>query len=207
MAIVSDIGTLKTEITSYLYDRTDLASQVPNFIDMAQARIFRVLKCRENEAVSSGSLVTNSYTVPSDYRSLKYMLVNDLPLDAVSESELRLRLKNESAGGEPKVFCRINNAFVFHPAPDATYDIDLYYYADVSSDVTSDTATNSVMTTHPDLYVFGSLMMAAPYLNEDERIPTWEKYYMDTLTMIVENTSDELYSGSPIQVQAVYYDR
>jgi hypothetical protein len=206
MATVTDIGTLKAEIAAYLYDRSDLTAQIPNFIDMAQKRLFRVLQCQENEKLASGTLPANEYALPADYKALRYILVNDKPMESVSDIELRSRLKNQPGNGEPSAFSRIDTKWIFHPPPDDTYDINLYYYADLSSDVTSDVATNAVLTAYPDLYVWGSLLMAAPYLNEDNRIGTWKALYDDTLQTINERTFDQEYSGSNISVRNAYGD-
>ncbi len=204
MAIVSDIGTLKAEIATYLYDRSDLTANIPNFIDMAQKRLFRVLECPENEAEATDTLLSNSYSRPANYKSLRYIMVNDQPLTKISDIDLRMRLKNRPAGGEPDSFSRINSVFIFHPPPDDTYTIDLYYYADLSVDVTSDVATNDVLEAYPDLYLWGSLMMAAPYLNEDDRIATWSGLYEQTMQSINERTFDQEYSGSNISVGNAY---
>jgi len=204
MAIVSDIGTLKAEIAAYLYDRTDLTSQIPNFISMAQKRLFRVLQCRENEVQIAGTISGNAYTVPANYKSLRYLLVNDTPLDSITERELRTRLKDRPAEGQPDAFSRIQTQWLFHPPADAAYSIDLYYYADLSSDVTDDAATNLVLTAFPDLYLWGSLLMAAPFLNEDDRIGTWKGLLDDTMNTISERNFDEEYSGSNLTVSSVY---
>lgn len=204
MAIVTNIGTLKAEVAAYLYDRTDLTAQIPNFISMAQKRLFRVLQCRENEAQIVGSIAGNTYTVPANYESLRYLMVNDTPLDSITERDLRTRLKDLPALGEPNAFARIQTQWMFHPPADAVYSINLYYYADLSSDVTDDAATNLVLTAFPDLYLWGSLLMAAPFLNEDERIGTWKGLYDDTLNTIRERNSDEEYSGSNLTVSSVY---
>ena len=86
----------------------------------------------------------------------------------------------------------------------AAYSINLYYYADLSSDVTDDTATNLVLTAYPDLYLWGSLLMAAPFLNEDDRIGTWKGLLDDTMNTISERNFDEEYSGSNLTVSSVY---
>ena len=204
MAIVSDIGTLKAEIAAYLYDRTDLTSQIPNFISMAQKRLFRVLQCRENEVQIAGAISGNAYTVPANYESLRYLLVNDTPLESITERDLRTRLNDRPAVGEPNAFARIQTQWLFHPPADAAYSINLYYYADLSSDVTDDTATNLVLTAYPDLYLWGSLLMAAPFLNEDDRIGTWKGLLDDTMNTISERNFDEEYSGSNLTVSSVY---
>jgi hypothetical protein len=204
MAIVTNIGTLKQELQSYLYDRLDLADKLPNFIDMAQKRIFRVLQSRENEAQFTSPLPGSGYPVPLDYTSLKYLLVNGVPMTSITARNLKSRISNTPAVGMPNSFARINDAFQFHPPADSFYDVELYYYADLSSDVTDDAATNDVLTTYPDLYLWGSLLMAAPFLNEDERLGTWSGLYDDTLRIISEEVFDEEHSGSNLSVSSVY---
>ncbi len=40
-----------------------------------------------------------------------------------------------------------------------------------------ETTTNYVLDNHPDVYFYGSLLHSAPYLDDDQRIATWERYY------------------------------
>jgi len=204
MAIVTNIGTLKQELQSYLYDRLDLADKLPSFIDMAQKRIFRVLQCRENEAQFTSPLPSSGYPVPTDYVSLKYLLVNGTPMTSITARRLKSLVSDAPAVGLPTSFARVHDAFQFHPPADSFSDVELSYSADLSSDVTDDVATNDVLITYPDLYLWGSLLMAAPFLNEDERMGTWKGLYDDTLQGIAEEMFDEEYSGSNLSVSGVY---
>jgi len=204
MAIVTNIGTLKKEIQSYLYDRSDLNDKIPNFISMAQKRIFRVLQCRENEAQKVSPLPGSGYPVPLDYTSLKYLLVNDAPMTSITARNLRSRVSAAPAVGMPTAFARIDGTFHFHPPADAFYPVELYYYADLSVDVNDDSATNAVLTTYPDIYLWGSLFMAAPFLNEDERMGTWKGLYDDAMQGISAEVFDEEFSGSNLSVSSVY---
>ncbi len=115
MAIVTNIGTLKQELQSYLYDRLDLADKLPSFIDMAQKRIFRVLQCRENEAQFTSPLPSSGYPVPTDYVSLKYLLVNGTPMTSITARRLKSLVSDAPAVGLPTSFARVNDAFQFHP--------------------------------------------------------------------------------------------
>ena len=59
--------------------------------------------------------------------------------------------------------------------------------------------TNWVLTSHPDVYLFGSLYQAAPYLKDDERVPVWESRYRSALDQIrVLATQSEFGLGTPI---------
>jgi hypothetical protein len=38
-------------------------------------------------------------------------------------------------------------------------------------------ATNWLLTSSPDIYLYGALLQAAPYLQDDARIQTWATLY------------------------------
>jgi hypothetical protein len=52
----------------------------------------------------------------------------------------------------------------------------LIYYAKLSKLSTSNT-TNWLLTKAPDVYLYGSLLQAAPYLQDDARIQVWAGLY------------------------------
>jgi hypothetical protein len=56
----------------------------------------------------------------------------------------------------------------------------LAYYAKLSKLSDSNT-TNWLLTAAPDAYLYGTLMQAAPYLQDDARIATWSALYSSAL--------------------------
>jgi hypothetical protein len=60
------------------------------------------------------------------------------------------------------------------PTPAESITYELLYYAKVPALSTSNTS-NWVSTSHPDAYLYYSLLQAAPYLGEDERIAIWSQ--------------------------------
>jgi hypothetical protein len=52
----------------------------------------------------------------------------------------------------------------------------LTYYATIPALSVSNT-TNWLLTDSPDLYLYGALLQAAPYLQDDQRISTWGTLY------------------------------
>ena len=68
---LSTFSELKTEIANYV-DRSDLTDQIPTFINLAEARINRLVRVRIMESVKISSLVSGvkRYPLPSDYLQL-----------------------------------------------------------------------------------------------------------------------------------------
>jgi hypothetical protein len=83
---------------------------------------------------------------------------------------------NYTASGKPRFFGVVGGQFRIVPTPDATYTTELTYYAKLSKLSNSNT-TNWLLTSNPDIYLYGALLQAAPYLQDDARIQTWATLY------------------------------
>jgi hypothetical protein len=62
------------------------------------------------------------------------------------------------------------------PIPDSTYTAELIYYAKLSK-LSASTSTNWLLAQAPDVYLYGALLQAAPYLQDDARIQVWVSLY------------------------------
>jgi hypothetical protein len=71
----------------------------------------------------------------------------------------------------------------FIPTPDTTYDGELTYYAKIPSLSDSNTS-NWLLAYAPDLYLYGALVEAEPYLKNDERIAVWGELYLRVIADI-----------------------
>ena len=43
---------------------------------------------------------------------------------------------------------------------------------------------NWLLREHPDVYLYGALLQAAPFLRDDERIPVWRSFFIDAINSI-----------------------
>ena len=59
---------------------------------------------------------------------------------------------------------------------ESKFRTELRFYASFSA-LSGSVASNDVLVKAPDLYLFGSLLAAAPYLEHDERVPVWQGLY------------------------------
>ena len=85
------------------------------------------------------------------------------------------------------------------PTPDGAYTYDMTYYK--SFDALTDVATtNWVILNAPDLYLYGTLLQAEPFLMNDQRIALWERGMRQVINDLQEQDDKDRHSGSEMRV-------
>lgn len=180
--------TLQTSIADWL-NRSDLTDVIPDFIDLVEAEVGRILEGRPmRTSVSVTFDTTGTMAVPVDFvRPIALTLETDLyqwPIE-VKPYGYFIQKRGQLVSGPPRYVTLVGDNFLFAPIPDSdtSYTGTLIYDAALAP-LTATQTTNWVLTNHPDVYLFGSLYQAAPYLKDDERVPTWEGRYRAALDQI-----------------------
>ena len=170
---------LKTSIGDWL-NRSDLTAVIPDFISLAEAQVERTLRTRQMIVRANASFDVQYGAVPADFlevKSLKLTSTNpQTPLSFLSIDALDNEMTKHTASGRPKFFGIVGGQFRIVPTPDSNYTTELTYYAKLSKLSNSNT-TNWLLTSNPDIYLYGALLQAAPYLQDDARIQTWATLY------------------------------
>ncbi len=211
--MIVDYGTLKSEVQKYLWNRKDLAAQIPSFISLAERKIFRTLRVPNMEVIINYLPLEplpgedpqgySQLELPGDFLEVKFLLLNDRPLERISDIEIQGRLNSQPAAGEVKQFARIGNRLYLWPVsdnPDAIFTMS--YWRDYSNTMSKDTDTHDVLRIAPDLFLYGACLEAAVYLVGDSRIPVWQALYDRSFAQLVEHYKEAEYAGSNVQVSA-----
>lgn len=180
---IDNYTELQSAVSNWL-DRSDLTSRIPEFIELAEARIKREVRTREmivveDLAITDGDRAVN---LPSGFLQHRYLRLR-IPdvttgrryypeLTELSMHELTLRSVNDAQ--TPRFFA-IHEQIEFDSEADQDYTAEIEYYAQIVALAT--TATNTLLTRAPDIYLYSALSEAAPYIVGDERIPVWEGKY------------------------------
>jgi hypothetical protein len=90
---------------------------------------------------------------------------------------------------------------VTEAAPEDGTEIELTYYAEIPA-LSDSSTTNWLLTRWPDLYLYGSLMHAAPYLKEDERVTVWAGLHDRALEEIRMEDHKAQWSGSTLKIRS-----
>ena len=177
---------LKTTIADYL-NRDDLTAIIPTFITLAEAKLNRKLRVRQMLKRATASVDSQYFAYPADWLQAKEFQLNTNPivrLEFVTEAYGdELKSNNYVAPGKPGYYTIIGTQLEVIPTPDATYTGELTYYAKIPALSDSNTS-NWLLAYAPDLYLYGALTEATPYLKDDDRLGTWGQLYTNSLSDI-----------------------
>lgn len=164
---------LKLEMAAWL-NRRDLTAIIPTFISLQEAQAERKIRTREMIARSRAIADAEFITLPIDFLAIQHAIVNsEKPsvLEWVPMNEIDV-LQAGSSPGIPTNYTIIGDELEFSPIPADDVEIEVVYYGRIPR-LTTTNQTNWLLTRHPDIYLYGSLMQAAPYLKNDERVAIW----------------------------------
>lgn len=193
---------LKTAVADWL-NRDDLSdARVTDFIQMAENRIFHVLRIPPMEKYAN--LTTDSegkVTVPGDFLEAKDVLFNAKPLERISTTEFYAR---DAAQGTPISFMRETVYLRFWPTPGSGNAVKMVYYA-LPAALSDSNASNAVFAMSPELYLYGALVAAGTYLGVPvEKLQVWSESFNDTIKRLMDNARQAEVSGSTATVANGY---
>lgn len=172
---LSTYTELQASIAGWL-DRDDLTTRIPDFVTMAEAMFNRRLRVREMLTRNDAFTINDRYEdLPTDFAGVKQFVIQRTPvvtLDDLTADRVVHERQRYPSSGIPIYYSVVGSSFEFLPTPNDTFTATLLYYQRVP-DLASN-GTNWLLTSHPDLYVCGSLVAAEPYIHNDERLPTWK---------------------------------
>ena len=197
-------ANLKTEVAEWL-NRQDLTDKIPTFIRLLEAQVDRTL--RVNDMVTETSLgiaTTGRLTLPTDCVGVQELYISSSTypqaLEVTSPSELRYIRSTEPTPTLPRVFCVTGTTCQVAPLPDTAYTAVLTYFAAIPK--LSDTVTTSwLLDKHPDIYLYGTLLQAAPYLQNDERVELWSTALTTLLNDVQVQDERTRYGPAPLKAR------
>jgi len=195
---------LKVAVANWLA-RDDLTATVPDFISLAEQRINRDLKSwkmmtRKTTTAASGD---GTISLPADIIEMKSIYVvgaNISRLDYLT-SDTALTKFNSGVTGLPRYYSLIGQQIHIFPTPDADYDLIMEYREAIPA-LTDTAQENWALSENSDLYLYGSLLAAKAFIQDDARIAIWEAAFSNTINSINKQSKDAEYSGSSLQIKA-----
>jgi len=196
---------LKDSVANYLA-RTDLTTQIPDFIGLAERRMRREIRIRQMLASVELTCTAgnNKVTMPADFLEARdFVVVGNptQPLNYLSPSALS-RNAISSTSGKPKEYTILAEQFQLSPAPDAAYTLNLLYYA-APTFLSDSNTSNTFLVNVPDMLLYASLLEAEPYLMNDARLQTWIAMYERASTSVDKSNESGQYSGVPLAIKVI----
>jgi hypothetical protein len=192
-------------------NRRDLTTMIPAFIKLAEDKITR--RVRRRTVRGELSVSTESTALPADCAVLRSVyprsseVERDRPLENTTvEMFAEKRAYYGGVAGRPKVFTVVNGReLLVAPAPDDTYTLGVHYFSKLAR-LTDDNQTNDVLAEASDVYLYGALAEAEPYLKNDERIAIWKEKFDASIAELnhVREEEERSASISPARLPVVF---
>lgn len=158
---------LKTAVADWL-ERGDLADRTGDFIALAESRLNRVLRLRmmETEEALTATAGARTVALPAGFREPIALWLNRAEGRAALRFVDPALLPAAAAAGEPQAWSLNGATIAFDRPCDRTYGLTLRMVGRLA--LSDAQPTNAVLADYPDLYLFGALVEAAPYLRDAE---------------------------------------
>lgn len=176
---IVDYASLQTSLTAML-THTLFVANYPLMIQLFESEANRRLRVRQQETSTTLTTVNGDTTLPSDYlghRRVTWLGSQSIDLEYVEPSFL-LASYPTSPTGVPQIFTIEGSTMHIRPVDDTASVIGFNYFAKIPALGTlaplDGTQTNWLLTAHPDLYLFGTMIEAELFAVNDERAPLWK---------------------------------
>ena len=180
---ITNYTELQSTIADFL-NRDDLTAVIPTFITLAEAEFNRRLRHWRMENRASAEVDGQYSAIPADFLEpirLHLETSNYRTLELMSQADMQsMRMRNSDTSGEPAYYALTQGEIELYPTPDATYDLEMNYYARIPA-LSGSNATNWLLTYFPDAYLYGALLHSAPYLVDDARTQVWASLYQSAI--------------------------
>jgi hypothetical protein len=187
--------------------RSDLGALMPDIVAMAEARISRDLRLR-NQIISTTLIATagaRSVPIPTDWLEFENL---SIITSGGSQRQLtyvpveHMDSKYDSAYvGLPAIYTLEGDSLLLAPTPDSAYSIDAIYYARLPSIITN--GTNWLLTSHPNIYLFACLAEVFLYTQNPDQIQLFSQRYSEGLQQLQVQDDRASHSGSTLRVKVI----
>ncbi len=199
---------LQTAVETWLArsSDTDVTGNIADIIRLAEARIRRDLNIESQETDNTTVSISSEFTAlstlssqltkirrianvtSSPYYTLAYRTPTQLLFDYPS-----------SATGTPKAYTIVSSQLQLRPIPDGTYTFEIDYYK--WFDPLATTATNTLLTNYPDVYLFGSLAEACLLIGDMDGFALWNGRYKEAADGVQLQDQETAYSGARLTIR------
>ena len=206
MALSTYTG-LKASLANWL-NRSDLTTEIgDDFIKLTEADFNSKLRVRSMITQVSITVDGETVALPTDFLQIRdfYILSGSTkcPLRYVTPSQMD-QMQGTSNTGLPSTYTILGDTIRFSPKPDATYTAKMNYFKKFAA-LSSSVATNYILTSHPAIYLYGSLFHAANFLGgiNPQQVQIWQQMFGTAMERLELNNREDEYNGSPLQVRTV----
>lgn len=181
---LSTYTELKTSVASWLH-RTDLTSQLDDFIALGEEMIWHELRVKEMEDNDTVTLSTSSRyaNLPTGTLEIRRIylsaspIVHLLPMTTTQIDQYYL-----TSAGKPKYYAVLGSQIELERTPDSAYDLYVNYYKKLTA-LSSSNSTNDILTYYPSVYLWACCLAGAIYIKDSAAMAEYKGLFDDAVLM------------------------
>lgn len=197
---ITDYASLKTEAATWLA-RADQTSNIDTFIDNFEAWFNRSARVRQM-VTSTTSLTISSgvITNPTDWLEWKNIRVTTVPITHVeiyTEETGDYQIEDGQTGRPLRAIVR-GDTTILRPTPDSTsYAYEAVYYQKLTA-LSGSNTTNWLLTSHSDIYLYGTLWQACMLLQDAQTSMYWKGLTDEKMTGLFASSRRSTHGGGSL---------
>lgn len=201
---------LRTSVAAWMW-RSDLGPMIPDFIALAETRISDSLRVAQMETRAFLDLSdAGEANLPDDFLEARFVVLYPGGLNILTDDGVPIGdssgaiwtdgdtagaprnvlrrvepewatdyFRGSGAGGCQNYYSILENTFTAYAVRASS--VVLYYYSKIPA-LSDDAPTNWLLTKKPNIYLYATLMEAAPFMQDDNRIAVWERLLAEAIT-------------------------
>lgn len=189
---------LQTSVASWL-QRSDLAAQIPQFIEFATARFNAALRVPQMEQIAQTTITGEWTELPTDFLALRYIETADgKRMQHVTPEGYALEVKR-NANPSPPVYMIGDMSFRVYPGQ-SNLAVEILYYRRIPALVNAND-TNWLLTEQPSAYLAASLAEAFDYVRDAESAARWDARTREHIERIQRSGKRILEGASTMKIR------
>lgn len=181
---------------------TAFIDAAPDFIALAEAEMRRDINARSGVQIIDLSIDSDSYPLPCGFDGIVSINGRGANASLTFVSQDSIGLDRAWGGYGQASYTITGDTIYFGRVPG---DVRLAYKS-LFAPLSRTTRCNWILSKHPDAYLYGALKHSAPYLEDDDRLGTWQALYSSAIQAINTQALEQTFSG-PLRMQSAYVDQ
>lgn len=193
---ISTYSELVTAVTRASF-RSDLSSDIPNFIQLCESDMQIRLKLVDFEATSTLTVTTGSAALPTDYKGMRNVYWDsdiDRPLQYLTPDKFDSQIKTSSL---PSFYTIKGTNIEFLTTLSGSAILN---YKAKFTPISVSNATNAIITNYPDAYMHGTMMQLYLFTRDAANAQTRQMAYEQAIQRVIKDNNERKY-GASLQVR------
>ena len=186
---------LLTAIANYAFRSgdSDFTATFPTFITLLESRVNRRLRLREQETAATLTLTDGAASLPADYLEFREVRSNGNPVRVLEAVSTGFGTENNPYGdaGASWYFSVSGNTLKTYPSSNSS--LTLLYYAKVPA-LSASAPSNWLLAKAPEVYLYGALLEAQPFMMDDARMAVWGTMFEDAMQALIDADTGAKYA-------------